>query len=299
MRKITDKLIKKFKEYLYEEEKSTATASKYICDLKKLAKYTGSQELTKKLIINYKEYLQNSGKYKTGSINSFIVAANCFFKFMGWEDLKVKTIKVQKKTFVPDNRDLSKEEYKKLVMAAEKAGKIKLAMIIQTLCAIGLRISELASVTVQSVNSGTVTVYCKGKERQILIPRQLQVKLLYYIHKNQTKNGVVFCTRNGKPIDRSNIWREMKSLCKEAGVEAEKVFPHNLRHLFAKTFYNTCNDIAKLADILGHSSIETTRIYIMTTSREYQKQLDIMGLSVGNWGMPGKRDKIRHKKITT
>lgn len=299
MRQITNNMTEKFREYLYEEEKSIATADKYVRDLKKLQKYAIGQELTKKLIINYKEYLQNSGIYKTGSINSFIVSANCFFKFMKWEDLKIKTIKVQKKTFVPDNRDLSKEEYKKLVMAAEKAGKIKLAMIIQTLCAIGFRISELASLTVQSVNSGTVTIYCKGKERQILIPRQLQIKLLYYIHKNHTKNGTVFCTRNGKPIDRSNIWREMKSLCKETDIEPEKVFPHNLRHLFAKTFYNTCNDIAKLADILGHSSIETTRVYIMTTSKEYQKQLDIMGLAVGNWGRPDKQDKIKHKKITT
>ena len=276
MRKITEKLVEKFREYLYEEEKSNATASKYICDLNKLKKYADGQELNKKLIVSYKEHLQNMECYKSGSINSFLAAANCFFQFMGWNDLKVKTIKVQKRAFMPNNRDLSKEEYKKLVDAAEKSGKIQLAMIIQTICAIGLRVSELAFITVKSVNEGTVIVYCKGKERQILIPKALQTRLLYYIHKNGTRQGAVFCTRNGNPVNRSNIWREMKSLCEDAGVEQEKVFPHNLRHLFAKTFYHSCKDIAKLADILGHSSIETTRIYIMTTSKEYQKQLDIL-----------------------
>ena len=281
MRTVTNKLVEKFREYLYEEEKSNATVSKYICDIKKLKEYANGHELDKKLIVSYKEYLQNKGCYKSGSINSFLVAANCFFQFMGWNDLKIKTIKVQKKAFMPNNMDLSKAEYKKLVAAAEKSGKIQLAMLIQTLCAIGLRVSELAFITVKSVNEGTVNVYCKGKERQILIPKALQIKLFYYIHKNGTKNGVVFCTRSGKPINRSNIWREMKSLCKEAGVEQEKVFPHNLRHLFAKTFYNTCKDIAKLADILGHSSIETTRVYIMTTSKEYQKHMDEMDFVVG------------------
>ncbi len=280
MRKVTSKLVEKFREYLFEEEKSDATVSKYICDIKKLKEYANGQELDKKLIVSYKEYLQNKGCYKSGSINSFLVAANCFFQFMGWNDLKIKTIKVQKKAFMPNNMDLSKTEYKKLVAAAEKSGKIQLSMLIQTLCAIGLRVSELAFITVKSVNEGTVNVYCKGKERQILIPKALQIKLLYYIHKNGTKNGVVFCTRSGKPINRSNIWREMKSLCKEAGVEQEKVFPHNLRHLFAKTFYNTCKDIATLADILRHSSIETTRVYIMTTSKEYQKHMDEMNLVV-------------------
>lgn len=186
-----------------------------------------------------------------------------------------------------------------IVTTAEKARKIKLAMIIQTLCAIGLRISELASITVKSVNSGIVIVYCKGKERQILIPKALQNKLLYYIYKNSITSGPVFCTRTGKPVDRSNIWREMKSLCKESGVEPEKVFPHNLRHLFAKTFYSTCKDIAKLADILGHSSIETTRIYIMTTSKEYQKQIDEMGLVTGKWGVHRWQDEVQKQKITT
>lgn len=299
MRKITSQMVEEFREYLYEEEKSPATASKYICDLNKLSIYAGEEELTKKLVINYKEYLQSNGEYKSGSINSFLVAVNCFFRFMGWEDLRVKTIKVQKKAFMPDNRDLSKEEYKKLVDTAEKNRKIKLAMIIQTLCATGLRISELSSITVKSVNSGIVIVYCKGKERQILIPKALQNKLLYYIHKNGITYGTVFCTKTGKPVDRSNIWREMKSLCEEAGVEPEKVFPHNLRHLFAKIFYSTCKDIAKLADILGHSSIETTRVYIMTTSKEYQKQIDGMGLVTGKWGVSGWQDKVQKQKITT
>ncbi len=278
MRKVTNKLVEKFREYLYEEEKSNATVSKYICDIKKLKEYANGRELDKRLVVSYKEHLQNKGCYKSGSINSFLVAANCFFQFMGWNDLKIKTIKVQKKAFMPNNMDLSKAEYKKLVAAAEKSGKVQLAMLIQTLCAIGLRVSELAFITVKSVNEGAVTVYCKGKERQILIPKALQIKLLYYIHKNGTKYGLVFCTRSGKAINRSNIWREMKSLCQEAGVEEEKVFPHNLRHLFAKTFYSTCKDISKLADILGHSNIETTRIYIIEPRKKYQEQIDRLGL---------------------
>lgn len=190
MRKITEKLVEKFREYLYEEEKSNATASKYICDLNKLKKYADGQELNKKLIVSYKEHLQNMECYKSGSINSFLAAANCFFQFMGWNDLKVKTIKVQKRAFMPNNRDLSKEEYKKLVDAAEKSGKIQLAMIIQTICAIGLRVSELAFITVKSVNEGTVMVYCKGKERQILIPKALQTRLLYYIPEKACCNRI-------------------------------------------------------------------------------------------------------------
>ncbi len=280
MRKITDLSLEKYKEYLYEEEKSTATVNKYINDLNKLKKFADGKELTKTLVISYKEYLQTECCYKTSSINSFLAAANCFFEFMEWFDLRVKTIRVQKQVFTPAAKDLSKEEYKRLVKTAERTGNTRLAMIIQALCAMGIRVSELEFITVKSVKDGVVKVYCKGKERQVLIPKSLQVKILYYIYKNSISHGTVFCTNSGKPVDRSNIWREMKSLCGKADVEDGKVFPHNLRHLFAKTFYHAFKDIAKLADILGHNSIETTRVYVMTTSNEYQKQLDNMDLVI-------------------
>ncbi len=280
MRKITELSLEKYKEYLYEEEKSVAIVNKYISDLVSSFPSANFFNLFKSLIISYKEYLHADCCYKTSSINSFLAAANCFFEFMEWFDLRVKTIRVQKQVFTPAGRDLSKEEYKRLVKVAEKTGKTRLAMIIQALCAMGIRVSELEFITVNSVKDGVVKVYCKGKERQVLIPKALRVKILYYIHKNRISYGTVFCTNSGKPVDRSNIWREMKSLCGEAEVEDGKVFPHNLRHLFAKTFYHACKDIAKLANILGHNSIETTRIYVMTTSNEYQKQLDNMDLVI-------------------
>ena len=279
-RMITEEKILQYQEYLYEEEKTTATIKKYICDLKKLMDYLSGREITKKLMVEYKEALRKEKGYRLTSINSFLVAANRFFEYMGWYDLRVKTYRIQKEIFVPENRDLSKAEYKKLVQAAMKKGKKRLAMILQTICAAGIRISELSCVTVESVVKGIVEIYCKGKQRIVLLPKKLQKKLLRYIQEKEIKSGILFCTSSGKPVDRSNIWKEMKGLCKEAEVTEEKVYPHNLRHLFAKEFYAVEKDIAKLADILGHSSVETTRIYIKSTSAEHQKQLNMMGLVV-------------------
>ena len=279
-RMITEEKILQYQEYLYEEEKTTATIKKYICDLKKLMDYLSGREITKMLMIEYKEALRKEKGYRLTSINSFLVAANRFFEYMGWYDLRVKTYRIQKEIFVPENRDLSKAEYKKLVQAAMKKGKKRLAMILQTICAAGIRISELSCVTVESVVKGIVEIYCKGKQRIVLLPKKLQKKLLRYIQEKEIKSGILFCTSSGKPVDRSNIWKEMKGLCEEAEVIEEKVYPHNLRHLFAKEFYAVEKDIAKLADILGHSSVETTRIYIKSTSAEHQKQLNMMGLVV-------------------
>ena len=279
-RVITKDMLLQYQEYLYEEEKTTATIKKYICDLKKLMDYLSGREITKKLMVEYKEALRKEKGYRLTSINSFLVAANRFFEYMGWYDLRVKTYRIQKEIFVPENRDLSKAEYKKLVQAAMKKGKKRLAMILQTICAAGIRISELSCVTVESVVKGIVEIYCKGKQRVVLLPRKLQKKLLRYIQEKGIKSGILFCTSSGKPVDRSNIWKEMKGLCEEAEVTEEKVYPHNLRHLFAKEFYAVEKDIAKLADILGHSSVETTRIYIKSTSAEHQKQLNMMELVV-------------------
>lgn len=278
---ITSELLEKYENYLYEEEKSPATIQKYMRDLSKLSSFADGREISKQLVIEYKQHLRDAGEYKTSSINSFLVAANRFFEYMDCYELKVKTFKMQKETFVPETRELSKEEYKKLVRAAEQSGKIRISMIIQTICATGIRVSELPAITVQAVKRGMATIRCKGKERQILIPRELQVRLLRYIRRQGIKRGVVFRTRGGKAVDRTSIWREMKKLCEEAHVNSDKVFPHNLRHLFARTFYGMYQDIVKLADMLGHSNIETTRIYLKESYSEHQKQLENMGLLVG------------------
>ena len=274
---ITQKLLERYRIYLADNEKSLATTSKYIRDVRKLMEYVNGQNITKELVTEYKEYLRTNKKYKLSSINSFLIAINNFFVYMGWHNLRVKTYKVQKELFAPAGKDLSRQEYKKLVYAAKRKGNKRLAMIIQTICATGMRVSELSSVTADSVKKGVVDIYCKGKHRQVLLPGKLRKMLLVYISGNKIK-GIVFCTSSGKAVDRSNIWREMKELGNESGVALEKIFPHNLRHLFAKVFYETNRDIARLADVLGHSSIETTRLYIMVSYGEHQRQLDIMGL---------------------
>ena len=274
----TEQMLDEYQDYLMEEEKSQATISKYLCDLRKLAAYIAGREVDKKLIREYKEKLLNEDHYKVSSINSFLVAANRFFGFMGWHDAKVKTYKVQKETFCPENKHLTRAEYFRLVKAAAAKGKKRLAMILQTFCATGIRISELQYITVEAVRGNSVRIHNKGKIRTILLSDDLRKALLYYIAQQGLKKGMVFCTSSGKAVNRSNIWREMKKLCKEAGVDEEKVFPHNLRHLFAQCFYQMKKDIAELADILGHSNIETTRIYIRTTGEEHRKQLNEMKL---------------------
>lgn len=237
-------------------------------------------------MIEYKEMLQSSKRYKLSSINSFLAAANNFFEYMGWYELKVKVFCIQKGSFLLECKNLTKQEYERLVRTAEQKGQGRLSLILETICATGIRISELPEITVSSVKKGTAEIFCKGKARQILIPGKLKKKLMYYISKKKLKSGPVFQTSNGNPVDRSNIWKEMKALCQMAGVKEEKVFPHNLRHLFAKSFYQIEKDIAKLADILGHSSIETTRIYIRASVNEHRRQLEATGLV-----LPGKIDQ--------
>lgn len=275
---ITEEILQKYDEYLGMEEKSKATIKKYICDVKKLMAYAGGQEITKKLMLRYKDYLRINKKYKLSSINSFLIAANRLFEYLEWYGLHVKTYRIQREAFTTGKMDLSMQEYKKLVIAAKRKGKKRLAMIIQTLCAMGLRISELSYVTVESVKKGEIDIYGKSKQRKALVPKKLQGLLSAYIKENNIKSGAIFITSKGNTVDRSNIWREMKALKDETGIMEEKIFPHNLRHLFAKTFYEISKDIAKLADVLGHSSIETTRLYIKTTCEEHRKQLDKMGI---------------------
>ena len=277
-RVIKEKMLERYETHLKREEKSKATINKYLCDLRKLMAYAEGKEIDKELVLSYKDKLLTQDGYKVNSINSYLAAANSFFGYMGWFDLKVKAYKTQKETFCPENKHLSKEEYYRLVKTAKEMGKVRLVMILQTICAMGIRVSELRAVTVEAVRNNSVIIYNKGKIRTVFFPDELRKELLYYIGRNGIQKGVVFCTASGKAVNRSNIWREMKSICKEAGVDADKVFPHNLRHLFATVFYEMKKDIAKLADVLGHSSIETTRIYIKTTGREHREQLNQMKL---------------------
>lgn len=266
-----------FKEYLVQEEKSNITIEKYMRDVKRFLNFAEKKVITKELAIDYKRFLQESG-YTVRSINSMLASLNCYLGFLGFADCKVKSIKTQRQIYSAEEKELTKEEYMRLVQAAKK--QPRLYYIIQTICGTGIRVSELAYFTVEAVQKGEVTVYCKNKTRMILLPGKLRKALIKFAQKNEIKNGIIFRTRNGNPINRSNIWSEMKRLCKTAGVNAAKVFPHNLRKLFARTFYRIEKDIAKLADILGHGSIDTTRIYIMTTGLEHRKKIEKLGLVV-------------------
>ena len=209
-----------------------------------------------------------------------IASLSSLFSFLGWEDLKVKSIKLQKEIFCSEEKELTKSEYERLCRTAEKKHNERLSLIIQTICGTGIRVSELEFITVEAVRRGEARVSCKGKTREVFIVKELQKKLLRYISEQRINSGCIFITRTGKPIDRTSIWREMKALCKEANVNPSKVFPHNLRHLFARVFYGIEKDIAKLADILGHSSINTTRIYIISTGTEHRRRMENMRLII-------------------
>ena len=231
------------------------------------------------MTVRYKEELLEKG-YAVSSINSMIASINSFFTFVKQDYLKLKTIKVQRQIFSPEEKELTREEYERLIKAAQQNGNERLNLIIQTICGTGIRVSELRFVTVEAVQKGEAVVLCKGKRRSVFIVKALQKKLLRYIKDKKIKTGSVFVTRNGNPVSRSNIWRDMKKLCKDADVCSSKVFPHNLRHLFARVFYGLDKDIAKLADILGHSSINTTRIYIISTGTEHRRKMENMKLVI-------------------
>ena len=276
---ITERIIENFKNYLRLEEKSKNTIDKYIRDIKAFWAYSGNYLITKELAIAYKEYLIKN-QYSIRSINSMIASLNSFFTFAGCEFLKTKTIKEQQQLFCPEEKELTKDEYIRLINVAENQGNKRLSMIIQTICGTGIRVSELQFITVEAVKKGKAVVFCKGKRRSVFIVKVLQKKLLKYATENKIKSGCIFITRTGKPISRTNIWRDMKKLCKSANVNPDKVFPHNLRHLFARVFYGIERDIAKLADILGHSSINTTRIYIISTGTEHRQRMENMQLVI-------------------
>ena len=271
--------INDFINYLKLEEKSANTIEKYMRDIKAFWQYVGTQAVTKELTIAYKENLL-SNDYAVRSVNSMIASLNSFFTFVGYEYLKVKTIKEQRQIFCSEDRELTKEEYLRLLNAAESKGNRRLNLILQTICGTGIRVSELKFITVEAVKAGEAFVFCKGKRRSVFIVKALEKKLLKYAAKQKIESGCIFITRTGRPVSRSNVWRDMKKLCKDANVNPNKVFPHNLRHLFAKVFYSIEKDIAKLADILGHSSINTTRIYIVSTGTEHRRRMETMRLVI-------------------
>lgn len=266
-----------FREYLVREEKSEATIEKYLRDAKAFLSYSKESNITKEHTVAYKQSIQEQN-YAIRSINSMLASINSLLDFLGWSDCKVKNLRCQKQTYCAAEKELTKAEYLRLLEASKKQEQLNL--VIQTICGTGIRVSELKFFTVEAMQRGEVTVQCKNKTRTILVPGKLKKLLLSYAKKNGIKSGVIFVSRNGKPLDRSNIWSQMKRLCKAAGVNPSKVFPHNLRKLFARTFYGIEKDLAKLADILGHSSIETTRIYIMTTGQEHRKKIERLGLVV-------------------
>ena len=276
---LTDKQITAFTIYLKSEEKSENTIEKYIRDVRAFSVYMNSAEITKDTVIAYKNKLL-SENYAARSINSMLASINGLFSFLGWADLKVKSIKLQRQIYCPEEKELTKAEYLRLVNTAKQKGNERLNLLIQTICGTGIRVSELQYITVEAVKCGEAVVSLKGKTRSVFIVRELQKKLLRYAAEQKITVGAIFITRNGKPMSRTNIWREMKNLCAQAEVNPQKVFPHNLRHLFARTFYGIEKDIAKLADILGHSSINTTRIYIIATGNEHRQRMENMRLII-------------------
>ncbi len=276
MRKITNEIITKFREYLKCEEKSDNTIEKYMRDIRFFREWLGGRSVDKSAVLEYKKELCE--KYMPASVNSILSSLNALFMFMNWYDLKVKTLKIQRRIFADKDKELTKAEYERLLTAAKNKKNERLYYLMQTIGSTGLRISELKYVTVEAVKIGQAIINCKGKIRQVFLPKQLCKMLKTYIKQQKIKSGSVFITRSGKNLDRHAIWKMLKDLCESANVARSKVFPHNFRHLFAKTFYSLQKDIVRLADILGHSSIETTRIYTMESGTEHIKLLQKLGL---------------------
>ena len=272
---LTSAYIPEYVRFLRAGGSSEGTVEKYLRDVRAFAAWLGEREL--EAASGWREHLLERG-YAPVTVNSMLSAVNRFLKFLGREDCKIKFLRVQRSAFREQDRELTRAEYQRLLDTAAAEGQERLGLLMETICSTGIRVSEVQYITVDAVRAGRAEISLKGKIRTILLPAKLCRKLLKYARKNKTASGEIFLTRSGKPLSRKQIWREMKALCKKAGVESSKVFPHNLRHLFATVFYKVCRDIVKLADVLGHSSINTTRIYLMTTGAEHARQLEKLGL---------------------
>ena len=274
---ITSDMTVSFGQHLREEERSAATVEKYLREVRLFAAFLNGGEVSKDSVARWKAHLQ-ADNYNPSTINGKLSALDRFLAFMEWRDCQVKHLRIQRRLFREAGRELTREEYARLIAAAETNGKERLSLLMETICATGIRVSEVRYITVEAAEAGRAEIALKGKIRTILIPGKLRRKLLKYARKNKTASGELFLTRSGGRLSRKQIWAEMKALCKLAGVEAGKVFPHNLRHLFARTFYKICRDVARLADVLGHSSMETTRMYLISTGAEHARTLELMRL---------------------
>ena len=274
---LTQREFDQFEDYLRHDEREESTIEAYLRSLTRFAEWADGRAVTKELAMEWKTALAESG-YRPISVNAMLAAVNKFFICMGREDCKVKYLKLQRQMFRKSEKDLSKEEYQRLVQAAHEKGDLRMELILETICATGIRVGELKYITLEAVRAGVAEIALKGKIRTILLPRRLCRKLQKYAKQQKIASGKIFLTQDGLPVSRQSIWTRMKALCEAAGVERSKVFPHNLRSLFARSFYGSCHDVVRLADVLGHSSIETTRIYLMSTGKEYLRQLDKLGL---------------------
>ncbi len=266
-----------FRQWLLAEEREPATIEKYLREVRAFAAWLDGAQVTKEQVAKWKEQLVLSG-CQPATVNGKLSALNKFFTFLGWQDCRVKYLKIQRRVFRSRERELNREEYTRLLETAKALGRERLELLIETICATGIRVSEIKYITAESVRKGRTDISLKGKVRTILLPGKLCRKLKKFARKRKIASGEIFLTRSGTGLSRRQIWAEMKALCARAGVERSKVFPHNLRHLFARTFYQACRDVVKLADVLGHSSIETTRIYLISTGAEHARQLEQLGL---------------------
>lgn len=274
---ITEREYRLFANCLRGEERAAGTIEKYLRDVRRFAVWLDGRELARESGPAWRDWLVSRG-YAPVTVNSMLSAVNRFLRFAGREDCKIKFLRVQRRVFREQDRELTREEYQRLLTAARERGQERLELLIESVCATGIRVSEVRYITVEAARRGKAEVSLKGKIRTIMLPNKLCRKLLKYAKKHKTISGEIFLTRNGRPVSRRQIWHEMKALCGRAGVARSKVFPHNLRHLFATVFYGACRDIVKLADVLGHSSINTTRIYLMTTGAEHARQLERLAL---------------------
>ncbi|MEY8322166.1 tyrosine-type recombinase/integrase [Lachnospiraceae bacterium 46-61] len=268
-----------FYNYLILEEKEQSTIEKYLSEMQSFTLWLGERSITKRVIFEWKEHLCQCD-YQANTINAKISVLNKFLCFIGIPEYKLKYLKIQKKLFCSTEKELKKEEYERLLKIAEQQGKTRLSLLIETICATGIRVSEVKYITIKAIQTGQANISLKGKIRTILLPNKLCRKLIKYAKKQNITSGEIFLTRNHKVISRRQIWAEMKALCEKANVAHSKVFPHNLRHLFARTFYRACKDISKLADVLGHSNINTTRIYLISTGIEHKEKMEKLGLIV-------------------
>ena len=273
---ITTERITAYGVYLRREERAPTTLEKYLRDIRAFAAWLGDSPVSREAVTSWKEYLLAQGRAPV-TVNGALAALNGLFRFLGW-DCRIKFLKIQRRLFRDQSRELTRTEYERLIRTAEAQGKHRLALLMEAICATGVRVSEVKYLTVEAARAGYAEISLKGKIRAILLPNKLCRRLLKYAKKQKIASGEIFLTKSGKGLSRRQIWAEMKRLCAAAGVEPSKVFPHNLRHLFATAFYRACKDIAKLADVLGHSSIETTRIYLVTSGAEHRRQLDRLGL---------------------